>query len=120
MERLLSNYDWHTAVLTATVILACVLTYHAVAFVVRRVHSFFRNLRFLTIAINTLDRDVKVLKGAVRGLEIREAREERDIASMSIPPPLPLSCPTIDATDWCDDDKKTEIRPEPCLPVENR
>lgn len=123
MERLFANYDWRTAVLTACVILACVLIYHAVATVVRRVRGFFQTLRLLQIAVGSMDRDLKVMKSAIRGLEIREGSERFGVASlprMSIPPPLPMTPVTVDATDWCDDDKKTEIRPEACLPLENR
>lgn len=38
----------------------------------------------------------------------REATRARKLQHPLVPPPLPVRTPTIDATDWLDDDQQTE------------
>lgn len=119
MERLLANIDWRTAALTLGVLLVVVLTLTGVRYIVRRISDTLFAWRQLRLNVAQLWRDVKVIKGVLGRFEIQLNRETGS-GRMSVPPPLPLNVTHDIGEGWSDDYKKTEIRPEPCLPVENR
>lgn len=129
MERLFNwlpgDLDPRTVGFTLTALMLLIGIYWAVRRVVLAIRGFFFALRAYGTLLGHMDREIKTVKGYCQRLEFALNRDNSQQHRVSVippapkpeflvPPPLDLN-PTVDATDWVEDEKKTEIRPDTCL-----
>jgi hypothetical protein len=128
MARLLSWLppwvDLRTVAFTLVSILMGLCVWWALREVWRAIQRFRFTVRAWASLLGHMDRELKTIKGYCERLEFALNRENsRQRVSIvppapkpefQVPPPLDLN-PTLDATDWVEDEKKTELRPDACL-----
>jgi hypothetical protein len=90
----LRHLDPLVAVLAALLLLLGCLVL-AINWQGRKLHKHDALLYLLEVRVGNIHKD-------------REATRVRKMQHPIVPPPLPPRAPTIDATDWRDDDQKTE------------
>jgi hypothetical protein len=93
-----------------------------IVWAVYRVVLWVQHIRFAFRAygllLNEIHREIRVVKKNTDRLEFQLNRDDSK-PRLTIPPPLEMN-PTVDATDWLEDDKKTSVLPDPCFPVGDR
>jgi hypothetical protein len=111
MERLSNLWapglDPRTAALTVIALLMAGGVAWAVFHVIRWILNLIILCRSVYFVLGMIERDVKTTRAMVDRIQFQLNRDVDSKPRVSIPPPLDLSPPTVDATDWVDDDKKT-------------
>lgn len=126
MERLFNwlpeDLDPRTVWFTLTALLMVIGIYWAVSRIWLAIGRLFFTLRAYGSLLGHMDRELKTINSYCQRIEFGLNRERVSVIPPApkpeflVPPPLDLN-PTVDATDWVEDEKKTEIRPDACLTV---